>query len=143
MSAETDAFEKELWAEALEIHEKIKDGIITIAEDLFHRILRRTPFQTGYLLANWQIGETSQTRSRVKLKARTRKASITRQGATARAIESLTRYMQALSDPFAEIRIVNTAPYASFVHEKSGGPHLEDLVELSVQEVNARTYEVY
>ncbi len=143
MSRETDAFERELAAESAEIMAAIRDGVITIAEDLFLRILRRTPFQTGYLLANWQIGRTEETRSRVKFKGRTRRTSITRFGASSRAVESLRAYMESMSDPFQEVRIINTAPYASFVHERNGGAHLEDLVELSIQEVNARTYEVY
>jgi hypothetical protein len=139
---EQERFERELWQEALDFHESVKDGIGFIVEELFVRILNRTPFRTGYLLANWQVGEAAQTRARVKFRGRTRRYSITRQGATAKALESLRAYLDNLADPYQQIRVINTAPYASFVREKGDGVALEDLVSLSVQETDATTYEV-
>jgi hypothetical protein len=139
---EQDRFERELWEEAIEFHEAVKRGLVIIVEDLLTRILRRSPFKTGYLLANWQTGEKAATRSRVKFRGRTKRASITRQGAVSVAVAGFRQWAESLQDPYQEIRIINTADYASFVHEKDGGASLEDLVALSVQEVNAKTYEI-
>lgn len=144
MSAEVNAdeFAAELWQEALVLHKGIKQGIAYFAELLFSKILDRTPFRTGYLLANWQIGGKASIRSRrVKFRGRYQKYSITRTGARNVALNSLKAFIAGLQDPYQAIDIVNNAPYAEFVHGKEG-PYLSDLVALSVAEVEPLSVEV-
>ncbi len=142
MSAQTNDFEKELWEEALYFHAKVKEGIIAIADDVYSRILRRTPFQTGYLLANWQIGAKRDTGKQLRYRRNKKKQSTTRYGATIAAQWSFATFVQNFDDPFMQFRIVNNAPYAPFVRTQESGAGMMELVLLSLQEVDAKKYEV-
>lgn len=136
-----DDFGKALWDEALVMHDAMTEGMKVITRDLFGRILRRTPVDTGKLLANWQVGVTQRIRGRVKA-TRRKRARFSRAEATGIANAQLEAALDALQDPFTEITIVNNQGYAEFVRLKNGGPTLSDLVELSVREVENSVYEV-
>jgi hypothetical protein len=138
----TSDFERELWAEAQHVHKAMRKGLSRFIESLFVSILQRTPFRTGNLLVQWQGGEKGTRVTRSKFKARTRKYSITRAGAVAQATGQLRAYLAGLTDPFSEMRLVNTAPYAQYVRGKGEEARLSDVVALIAREFDQQDIEV-
>jgi len=135
--SELSNFAEQLTRESEALQAKMREGVIALASDLFARILRRTPYQTGYLVSGWTVSARGKGVS-----TRRRGTGATAASVAARLSRELRAVLERGKELAPAVTLTNTAPYSSFVHEKDGGPHLEDLVDLSIQEVNARRLEV-